>query len=159
MEIANEDRARVLVQALPYIQRYAGKTIVVKYGGNAMIDERLKDEVRVTIIATGFEDKLMRAAEAKYDTENRGSSGSGLKEKLESMFPERKPTASTSAPKPAAKAEPAPSKTDTPAAPIAAALPMSLRSPSDFASAPSAAPATAPCIAAREEPCVVTRLP
>lgn len=50
MEIANEDRARVLVQALPYIQRYAGKTIVVKYGGNAMIDERLKDAVMSDIV-------------------------------------------------------------------------------------------------------------
>lgn len=36
MEISNSDRARVLVQALPYIQKYAGNTVVVKYGGNAM---------------------------------------------------------------------------------------------------------------------------
>lgn len=50
MEIANEDRARVLVQALPYIQKYAGKTIVVKYGGNAMIDEKLKDAVMSDIV-------------------------------------------------------------------------------------------------------------
>ena len=34
--------ARVLVEALPYIQRFAGKTFVVKYGGNAMIDEALE---------------------------------------------------------------------------------------------------------------------
>ena len=34
--------ARVLGEALPYIQRFRGKTIVVKYGGNAMVDERLK---------------------------------------------------------------------------------------------------------------------
>ena len=34
--------ARVLTTALPYIQRYAGKTIVIKYGGNAMVDEALK---------------------------------------------------------------------------------------------------------------------
>jgi acetylglutamate kinase len=34
--------ARVLSEALPYIQRFAGKTIVVKYGGNAMVDEKLK---------------------------------------------------------------------------------------------------------------------
>ena len=34
--------AQVLSEALPYIQRYIGKTIVVKYGGNAMIDEDLK---------------------------------------------------------------------------------------------------------------------
>ena len=34
--------ARVLTEALPYIQRFAGKTIVIKYGGNAMVDESLK---------------------------------------------------------------------------------------------------------------------
>ena len=36
------ETARVLVEALPYIQRFDGKTIVVKYGGNAMVDESLK---------------------------------------------------------------------------------------------------------------------
>lgn len=36
------EEAKVLVQALPYIQRYSGKTIVIKYGGNAMVDEGLK---------------------------------------------------------------------------------------------------------------------
>jgi len=35
--------ASVLAEALPYIQRFAGKTIVVKYGGNAMVDEKLKE--------------------------------------------------------------------------------------------------------------------
>ncbi len=35
--------ATVLAEALPYIQRFAGKTIVVKYGGNAMVDEKLKE--------------------------------------------------------------------------------------------------------------------
>jgi len=34
--------AKVLIEALPYIQRFAGKTVVIKYGGNAMIDEKLK---------------------------------------------------------------------------------------------------------------------
>jgi len=34
--------AHVLAQALPYIQRFSGKTIVIKYGGNAMVDETLK---------------------------------------------------------------------------------------------------------------------
>ena len=34
--------ARVLTEALPYIRRYTGKTIVIKYGGNAMVDEALK---------------------------------------------------------------------------------------------------------------------
>jgi acetylglutamate kinase len=43
-------RAEVLVHALPYIQRYQGKTIVVKYGGNAMINETLKAAVIQDII-------------------------------------------------------------------------------------------------------------
>ncbi len=45
MFISNIDKAKVLIQALPYIQEYYGKTIVVKYGGNAMINEGLKDAV------------------------------------------------------------------------------------------------------------------
>ncbi len=45
MNISNADRARILVHALPYIQKYTGKIIVVKYGGNAMIDEHLKNSV------------------------------------------------------------------------------------------------------------------
>ena len=44
-ELSNVERAEVLTQALPYIRRYTGKTIVVKYGGNAMIDEDLKQQV------------------------------------------------------------------------------------------------------------------
>lgn len=36
------DRARVLIEALPYIKRFRGKTLVIKYGGNAMVDEELK---------------------------------------------------------------------------------------------------------------------
>ena len=38
-------KASVLVEALPYIQKFAGKTIVIKYGGNAMINEELKETV------------------------------------------------------------------------------------------------------------------
>ena len=34
--------ARVLNEALPYLQRYAGQTVVIKYGGNAMTDEHLQ---------------------------------------------------------------------------------------------------------------------
>ena len=37
-----KDRARILTEALPYIRRFQGKTIVIKYGGNAMVDEALK---------------------------------------------------------------------------------------------------------------------
>jgi acetylglutamate kinase len=36
------DRARILTEALPYIQRFRGKTVVIKYGGNAMVDDALK---------------------------------------------------------------------------------------------------------------------
>ncbi len=42
---SNAQRAEVLTQALPYIKRYNGKIVVVKYGGNAMIDENLKMQV------------------------------------------------------------------------------------------------------------------
>lgn len=45
MHISNEDRARILVHALPYIKKYTGKVVVVKYGGNAMINEKLKNSV------------------------------------------------------------------------------------------------------------------
>ena len=45
MNISNADRAHILVSALPYIQKYTGKIIVVKYGGNAMTNEDLKQSV------------------------------------------------------------------------------------------------------------------
>lgn len=41
----DKERAGILIQALPYIQKYYGKTIVIKYGGNAMISEELKETV------------------------------------------------------------------------------------------------------------------
>ena len=44
------NQANVLVQALPYMQRYGGKTFVVKYGGAAMVDERLKAQVMQDIV-------------------------------------------------------------------------------------------------------------
>ena len=50
MEISNFERSQVLVQALPYIQKYYQKTIVIKYGGNAMINEGLKDAVMTDIV-------------------------------------------------------------------------------------------------------------
>ncbi|MCI6752799.1 MAG: acetylglutamate kinase, partial [Selenomonas bovis] len=40
-----EDKASVLIEALPYIQKFYGKTIVVKYGGNAMVSDTLKEKV------------------------------------------------------------------------------------------------------------------
>ena len=42
---SNAERAEVLTQALPYIRRYTGKIVVIKYGGNAMINEQLKEQV------------------------------------------------------------------------------------------------------------------
>jgi acetylglutamate kinase len=43
--ISNSDRAAVMIHALPYIHRFRGKSVVVKYGGNAMINEDLKAAV------------------------------------------------------------------------------------------------------------------
>ncbi len=50
MQFSHSDRAQVLVEALPYIQRYYGKTVVIKYGGNAMISEELRKDVINDII-------------------------------------------------------------------------------------------------------------
>jgi acetylglutamate kinase len=44
------DRAKVLIEALPYIQRFNRATVVVKYGGHAMVDERLKQNFALDII-------------------------------------------------------------------------------------------------------------
>ena len=44
-ELSNMERAEVLVAALPNIKKYSGKTVVIKYGGNAMINESLKQQV------------------------------------------------------------------------------------------------------------------
>ena len=44
-EFSNMERAEVLTQALPYIKKYSGKIVVIKYGGNAMINESLKQQV------------------------------------------------------------------------------------------------------------------
>jgi len=43
-------RARVLIEALPYIRKFSGKTVVIKYGGHAMVDERLKKNFVLDII-------------------------------------------------------------------------------------------------------------
>ncbi|MGK2943517.1 MAG: acetylglutamate kinase, partial [Desulfuromonadales bacterium] len=43
-------KANVLMEALPYIKRFANKTIVIKYGGNAMVEERLKESFAKDII-------------------------------------------------------------------------------------------------------------
>ena len=49
-EFSNAQRAQVLTQALPYIKRYTGKIVVVKYGGNAMVNEQLKQQVMEDIV-------------------------------------------------------------------------------------------------------------
>ena len=50
MDITNAGRAKVLVQELPYIQESAGKVVVIKYGGNAMVNDKLKDSVMRDIV-------------------------------------------------------------------------------------------------------------
>ncbi len=49
-EFSNAERAEVLTAALPYIKKYNGKIVVVKYGGNAMINEQLKQQVMEDIV-------------------------------------------------------------------------------------------------------------
>ena len=48
--LSNMERAEVLTAALPYIRRYTGKVVVVKYGGNAMINDTLKQQVMEDIV-------------------------------------------------------------------------------------------------------------
>lgn len=49
-KFSNPERAEVLTQALPYIKRYTGRIVVVKYGGNAMINEQLKMQVMEDVV-------------------------------------------------------------------------------------------------------------
>ena len=48
------EKAGILIEALPYIQKFSGKTIVVKYGGNAMINDELKNSVMEDITLLKF---------------------------------------------------------------------------------------------------------
>lgn len=50
MKISNSDKAKVLIEALPYLQKYRNKVVVIKYGGNAMINEELKQAVMSDIV-------------------------------------------------------------------------------------------------------------
>ena len=50
MDFSNAQRAEVLTQALPYIKSYNGKTVVVKYGGNAMVNDTLKQQVMEDVV-------------------------------------------------------------------------------------------------------------
>ena len=45
MDVSNQHRAEILVEALPYIRKYNNKVLVIKYGGNAMINKTLKQQV------------------------------------------------------------------------------------------------------------------
>ena len=47
---SHEQQAQTLVEALPYIQKFTGKTIVVKYGGNAMVSDTLRRSVMSDIV-------------------------------------------------------------------------------------------------------------
>lgn len=49
-DFTNAERAEVLTEALPYIKRYTGKTVVIKYGGNAMVNDQLKHQVVEDIV-------------------------------------------------------------------------------------------------------------
>ena len=50
MTLTNSQRAETIVHALPYIQKYYNKVVVIKYGGNAMINEELKQDVMNDIV-------------------------------------------------------------------------------------------------------------
>lgn len=50
MNFSNAQRAEVLTAALPYIRRYTGKCVVIKYGGNAMVNEQLKEQVMEDVV-------------------------------------------------------------------------------------------------------------
>lgn len=49
-DITNSERAEILVQALPYIKRYTDRVVVVKYGGNAMINSKLQEQVMEDVV-------------------------------------------------------------------------------------------------------------
>ena len=50
MEISNSERASVIIEALPYIQEYTNKVVVIKYGGSAMLNDELKQAVMGDIV-------------------------------------------------------------------------------------------------------------
>ena len=54
MAISELDRAKVIIEALPYIQKFSGKIVVIKYGGNAMISQELFDAVMEDILLLNF---------------------------------------------------------------------------------------------------------
>ena len=50
MSDSTQQVAQILIEALPYIQRFEGKTIVIKYGGNAMVDDALKESFARNVV-------------------------------------------------------------------------------------------------------------
>ena len=63
-------KAQILAEALPYIRRFHGKTIVIKYGGNAMTDEKLKHFIEVSeIINELIQDKNIFNQTEKQENE------------------------------------------------------------------------------------------
>ena len=80
------DKAGVLIEALPYIQRFNRKIIVVKYGGSAMVDEELKRNVikDVTLLKlVGFKPIIVHGGEVcqrtpGYGRGDHGNSGNGI---------------------------------------------------------------------------------
>lgn len=49
-KISNSEKSQILIDALPYIQKYSDKIVVIKYGGNAMTNKELKDAVMTDIV-------------------------------------------------------------------------------------------------------------
>ena len=49
-DISNSERMKIIIEALPYIRRHNGSIVVVKYGGNAMVNEQLKQQVMEDIV-------------------------------------------------------------------------------------------------------------
>ena len=60
------DKAEVLIEALPYIQRFNRKIVVIKYGGSAMLDEELKKYYDAPAYAPFF--KKMKMGDLRWET-------------------------------------------------------------------------------------------
>ena len=63
-------KAGILIEALPFIQKFAGKTVVIKYGGNAMINDELKNSVIEDIILLKFQLKRETIKTLKKKVQN-----------------------------------------------------------------------------------------
>lgn len=75
-EVSNAQKARILRDALPYIREYYGKVVVVKYGGNAMVNEELRKAVLADIVLLhliGVKVVLVHGGGPHYDGTGRQS--------------------------------------------------------------------------------------